>query len=328
MRRLIIIVSIDTEEDQWGPGRAVTLDNIEAVPAAAERLSRLGIRPTWYTAWTVVANDDCAAYMTQIHRDQTGEVAAHLHPWNTPPGEESQPAPWQTMLCNLPEHIQDLKIQHLTKRLTDVRCGDAPTAFRAGRWGLGPGTIRALARSGYTVDSSVMPFISWANEEAKGPNFIGAPFKPYWIGGDEVTVPQHSSDILEIPASVGFTRRGHRLWRAAQRATHRASVGRSPASNLLWRTGGLRKVVMTPEMHGPDALLKTARALEHDGVACLHLYWHSQSMTQGLGPFSAAGTDGDSLFETMATFVDGLRTFCEPVFMTASEAATEMRATM
>src|SRR5439155_12482078 len=104
------------------------------------------------------------------------EIAAHLHPWNTPPLDEAF-APRNSMLKNLPPQLQQAKLESLTAKLEEA-FGAPPSAFRAGRYGLGPETVTALIRRGYRVDSSVTPWVSWQQDD-EGPTFVGAPLETY-----------------------------------------------------------------------------------------------------------------------------------------------------
>ena len=54
MREVIVVVSIDTEEDNWHRTRSgVTVENIAELRGLAGFFDRLGIRPTYFTSYQV-----------------------------------------------------------------------------------------------------------------------------------------------------------------------------------------------------------------------------------------------------------------------------------
>src|SRR5262245_23209836 len=164
---VLVIVSIDTEEDYWYRSRErVTCDNIAALRRQAALFTRLGVRPTYFTTYQVAATPAAADVIREV--GARGEVAAHLHPWNTPPLTEALPAGNSTRKC-LPADLQLAKLYTLTAELETV-FGVQPRAFRAGRYGLGRESVAALLRCGYQVDSSVTPFLSWQAFD-DGPSF-------------------------------------------------------------------------------------------------------------------------------------------------------------
>src|SRR5436309_6897419 len=142
-RVTILIISIDTEEDNWSPSRdAVSVGNIRELPRLARFFERLGVRPTYLVNYQV-AIDPCAS---GVLRDVTGqgsnaEIGAHLHPWNTPPLDEAF-VPCNSMLRNLSADLQRAKLGRLTATLADA-FDTRPRVFRAGRFGVGPETIGA-----------------------------------------------------------------------------------------------------------------------------------------------------------------------------------------
>ena len=155
-RETVVLVSIDTEEDNWYCSRnGVAVSNIRALEPLARFFDRLGVRPTYLVTYQV-AIDPCAAETVRnVAAGDGAEIGAHIHPWNTPPLAEPF-LPRNSMLKNLPADLQLAKLECLTAAVT--RAFDrVPRVFRAGRFGFGRDTIAALLRCGYCVDSSVTP---------------------------------------------------------------------------------------------------------------------------------------------------------------------------
>jgi len=316
MREILLIVSIDTEEDNWNPSRQnVTLENIRELGRLAAFFERVGVRPTYFTTYQV-ARDPQAAAALRDACDGRGEIAAHLHPWNTPPLSEAF-LPRNSMLKNLPADLQLAKLQRLTAALEDA-FGLAPRAFRAGRYGLGPDTVAALVRCGYRVDSSVTPFVSWETFD-DGPSFVGAPLDPYGLAPDR-DVRQPAEDggaVLEIPLSSGFSRRPFRLWGALDAPPFRWLR----LAGLAARTGLLKRIVLSPELASVADMLTLSRRLLEQGVRHLHLTWHSPSLTPGLSPFTATAGDVERLYASVEAYLERLSRTTPLTFATVSEAA-------
>jgi len=208
---LKLLVSIDTEEDNWRPARdGITLENLRELPRLHRFLRDLDLRPTYFVDHPVASTPWTRELLREIDSAGGGEIGAHLHPWNTPPLREAFTED-NTMLRNLPSDLQRAKLETLREALT-AATGRPPTSFRAGRFGLGRATVAALIETGFDVDSSVTPFVSWAAYGA-GSDFDGAPIGCYRLDGcGDPRTPAPAGPLREVPLSCGFTRRPSRAW--------------------------------------------------------------------------------------------------------------------
>jgi len=291
MRDVLLIVSIDTEEDNWYRSRQdITCTNIGELRRQAAFFSRLGLRPTYFTSYQVARDARAADVMREVGTD--GEIAAHLHPWNTPPLSEAF-VPRNSMLKNLPAELQLAKLETLTATLAEV-FGARPEAFRAGRYGLGPETVSALSRCGYAVDSSVTPFVSW-KEFDEGPAFFGVPLDVSRISPD---------GVIEVPLSCGFLRGPFALCDHLHRAL---SI--------------CKPIVLSPETATAREMLTLSRRLLERGVRHLQITWHSPSLQPGLGPFTQTPADVDRLYGAVETYLERLSAIATLNPVTVSEAA-------
>jgi len=307
--RVLMIVSIDTEEDNWYRSRErVTCDNIRELARQATFFQRFGVRPTYFTSYQVAIHPAAADVMREV--GPRGEIAAHLHPWNTPPLAEAF-APRNSMLKNLPLSLQLSKLQTLTDTL-DETFGIRPRAFRAGRYGLGTGTVAALLRCGYRIDSSVTPFISWEDFD-DGPSFVDAPLEVHRLG------PR--GEIIEIPLSCGFNRGPFPLWGRVRQAFDVAALRPLRLVGLAARTGICKRIVLSPELASVDEMLTLSRRLLERGVRHLHLTWHSPSLKAGLSPFTPTQADVLRLYGLIEEYFDRLSQITSLTFVTVSEAA-------
>ena len=322
-RSILVMVSIDTEEDNWQPRRdGVTIDNIRALPRLDALLRRLGARATYFTTYQVAIHE----WAVEMLRDlQAGgaEIGGHLHPWNTPPLDEAF-LPRNSMLTNLPAALQLAKLERLTDSLRSA-IGTGPRAFRAGRYALGPEAVRALIRCGYVVDSSVTPYVSWEGFD-DGPSFVGAPLMPYRLGdGGDVRIPQPNGALLEIPMSIGFSRTPFGVWHGVRRLLTLPVLRPLHLAGLAARVGLIKRIFLSPEMQDVPDMLTLSRHLIDQGLGYLHLFFHSGSLRPGLSPYSPDEAAVERLYGRIASYLEELARTASLTFVTVSEAAARLR---
>jgi hypothetical protein len=317
---MVIVASIDTEEDNWRPSRErIRVENVRELPALQRFLAGLGLRPTYFADHPVASEPWAAQILRELAESGAAEVGAHLHPWNTPPFEE-EPSPRHSMLANLPAELQQRKLRTLRDALA-AATGRAPTSFRAGRFGLGPDTVTALIACGFRVDSSVTPWIGWQEFDG-GPDFRGAPQGCYRLrAGSDPRRPAADGPLLELPLSSGFTRRPFGWRTTAWDALRGRALRRLPLGGIASRLGIVRRVILSPEAESVDDMLRLARRLYEQGERFLHLFWHSPSLVPGLSPFVRSERDRTRLLQAIEQFVRGVSEFVRPVPMTVGEAA-------
>lgn len=313
-----LLMTVDTEEDQWGPGTPyATTRNARRLPALQRLFQELGVRPTYFVAYQMAADPYAAAVLRELAEEEGVEIGAHLHPWNTPPCAE-RVAPRDSMLKNLDPSLQRSKLVALTNTL--ARTFRAwPSSFRAGRLGLGTATVSALAGTGYHVDSSVAPYFDWRSLD-DGPDFVGAPIHPYRLGVDrDVRVPDPGGPLLEIPLSTGFTRRPFRLWQQVHSAFDTLHFRGRSMAGVLSRTGVVRKVALSPELDEPDDMLRLAQSLVDAGARHLQVFFHSSTLVPGLTPFTRTEADVQELLTSIRIVVEGIRSRFLPASATVKE---------
>jgi hypothetical protein len=315
-----LIVSLDTEEDNWNRSRTnVTVESIGELHRQSKLFERLGVRPTYFTSYQVAVDECAVAVLSEVGDSDTAEIAAHLHPWNTPPLDEAF-VPRNSMTKNLPAALQLAKIRTLTATLEQA-FGRRPTAFRAGRYGIGPETVTALASCGYLVDSSVSPFVSLEPVD-DGPSFVGAPMVPYRLApGADVRQDSPSGEIAEIPLSYGFNRSPFSVFEPLQRALEAAPFRWLRMPGIAARIGLVRRLSLSPEFQSASDMLTLSARLLENGARHLHISWHTPSLKPGLSPFTATAADVERLYASIEAYFDRLAGITSFQFMTVSEAA-------
>lgn len=317
-----ILVSIDTEEDNWVPAQnGVTVANIRELPRLDRLLERLGVRATYFTAYQVARTPWCAEIIRDLAQNERAEIATHVHPWNTPP--LSLPLILRnTMMANLPRDLQRAKIETVTQALHKAT-GRRPVTFRAGRWGFNASTASVLLDLGYRTDSSVTPLRSW--EAFEGPSHIGAPLNVYRLDGrGDHRVPAAAGGLMEVPMSWGYT---HDAWKAISlldRVASRKLATRLGLARALGLLHVMNRVVLSPEVEALPDMLRLADRLIARGVRHLQVMFHSPSLVPGLTPFSATSGDVDRLYDRLAGFIEGVAARGPVRFATVGAAAESL----
>ncbi len=318
-RRISVVVSIDTEEDNWEPARSgISVENIRELPRLDRFFERLGIRCTYFTTYKVVTTPWARDVIADLAASDRAEIGGHLHPWNTPPLREPL-IPRNTMTKNLPAKLQCEKLATLTEALT-ANIGAPPVSFRTGRYGIGPETVAALVACGYEVDSSVTPHVSWEQYD-DGPSFVGAPVSIYRIGPTDVTRPAPLGQLVEVPISCGFNRRPWWFWAAVHRAARGGALSGWHLTGALARLGVVQRIILSPELQSAAEMVMLGRQIVAEGLGHMHLTWHSPSLRPGLSPLALRDADVDALYAKVEQFLDRMSAIAELAFCTVREAA-------
>ena len=190
------------------------------------------------------------------------------------------------------------KLECLTAVLAS-KLGSPPRSYRAGRWGLSAAHIPILLQSGYIVDCSVTPLLSWTDPGARerGQDFSEAPVKPYFMAwGDPAR--EGASGLLEVPVTIlctnGLMRRSP-LFRAAYRRYRKTRPAR-----LLNRMFQIAPRWFRPFSDMSVARLKavyeTARLLE---LPAVEMMFHSSELMPNGSPHNPTVESVDRLYERL-----------------------------
>ncbi|SOB87583.1 hypothetical protein SAMN06297144_2715 [Sphingomonas guangdongensis] len=273
-QRFTLFVDTEEEFDWTAPfrrdARAVTA--ADAIPAAAGRLVEQGAAPVFLVDHPIATDPRAiAALAAALEHDRVG-VGTQLHPWVSPPFEEEVSAR-NSFLGNLPLGLQAAKLDALTQAITTA-FARGPRIFRAGRYGLGPGTIELLAPRGYRIDSSMRAHYSYAGEG--GPDYSDVGNHPFRVAG-----------LVELAFTTVFTGALRRAGPSLHRTADRVPRGHG----LLSRTGLLNRVSLTPEDMPLADALEAVRVAIGDGLPILNLAFHSPSLVPGHTPYVRDAAD-------------------------------------
>lgn len=295
--RPVLVVIVDTEEEfAWDKpfDRASTgTVSIGAQPLMHDQVfDRFGIVPTYMCDYPVVTTPPSIATLRGLMEEGRCEIGTHLHPWVSPPHLE-EVSRFNSYAGNLPPDLEYEKLRVITSAIAD-NFGRAPTAFKAGRYGLGASTATSIASLGYSIDASVVPYSAFSDDG--GPDFRAFGEHPYWFSAG-------GRSLLELPVTTGFTgwlrHFGAGLFDLAQRPTAR----KLHAGGVLARSRALERIRLSPEVASGDEMRRLTRSLHADGCQVFSLTYHSPSMVPGHTPYVANSDD-------LQRFIATVRDYC------------------
>lgn len=308
----VLLIIVDTEEEfPWDQPFSRANTNTSTIPA--QRMAhewiydKFGIVPTYVIDWPVATTPSAYESLRNLMIDGRCEIGTHLHPWVSPPYEETI-STFNSYTGNLPAELEFEKLRQLTEAIAE-NIGQRPTIFKAGRYGLGPHTAATLSRLGYKVDASVVPRTAFTADG--GPDFTGFTEQPYWFG-------DQGRPLLELPVTTGF----HGLLRSHGAALFpmlaSGPMRKLRAGGIASRTGLLERIRLTPEGCSADDMKRIARTLTGDGCQVLTLTYHSPSLVPGHTPYVRSAADLKEFLASIETLCAYFRDELGGVFMDVS----------
>jgi len=282
---LNLIVTIDTEEDNWSRYSATDnpVTNIEKLIRLQHMFDRYQVRPTYLISYPVATNLRSVEILKRFFGEGKCEIGTHCHPWNTPPFDsKAEIHERDTMLSNLPERAVFDKISTLHEAIVK-NFGTTPVSFRAGRWGFGPAVAKALCRLHYQIDSSVCAFTDW--RQYHGPDYSSFSPKMFRFNSQGLAHPQPDGPLLEVPATVGFTQNNFKLCQKLTKSMENSLGRRLRLKRIMDRLGLVNKVWLSPETEGASDMIALVERMEKKAYPCVNLTFHSSSLLAGLSPF-------------------------------------------
>lgn len=270
-----LLVVVDTEEEfDWSLPFSRDSVSTSAIPAQALAhgiYDSFGIVPTYVVDYPVATDAAAVAFLRALRDAGRAEIGAHLHPWVTPPHVEEL-STRNSYHCNLPPELERAKLAALTDAIA-AGFGERPTIFKAGRYGYGRATGRALAELGYRIDCSFVPHTDFSGDG--GPDFRGRPDRPHWL----------PEGLLEVPLSVGFLGALPGLGERAAALFDSAAAARLHIPGALARSGLVARSRLSPEGTPPGEQCRLIAAMIARGHRIFSLTYHSPSLAPGHTPY-------------------------------------------
>lgn len=292
-----IVVTVDTEEEGlWGgnyPVRNCSTKNLRGLQRFQATCDELEAPPTYLIDAAVLTDEQAASDLKRWQNAKLCEVGAHCHPWCNPPIVSETCSSVESYLCNHPAEVQRDKLAWLTQRIADS-LEQAPTAYRAGRYGFSSTSAEILEDLGYAVDSSVIPLHDYRQDG--GPDFFEQPRLPfrYFDCG---------RNLVELPVTTGFTRRGLGLRAKLWRQLRSKPWTYIRAAGIADRLGIARRVKLSPEGTQLHDLISLVDACHADGLSTLVLMLHSSSLIPGVSPYAKDSAALDNLYSRLVEIV-------------------------
>ena len=262
-------VSVDTEEDfDWtapfrreGYGTA----SIRALPGFQARMDAAGVKPLYIVAYALAVDAMACEVLRGVKAGGNCTIGTHLHPWTTPPFEEELNL-HNSFGGNLPEALELAKLTAVTQAIAD-NLGVQSKVFRAGRYGVGPNTVRLLAGLGYEVEVSSRARFDYTRQG--GPSFTCVRPGPFRL----------AHGMLEIPLSGTYLGPAY------------AGAEWPRLNAAMVKLRGLRRIGLTPEGTTAEDAVEAIKRLIDEDVRLFSLSFHSPSLEAGHTPFVRTAAD-------------------------------------
>lgn len=296
LERPLLCVNIDAEEEfDWSrpfSRKNTSADWLARIDRAQRVFDRFGIRPVFLMDYPIATNPRAQDIIGGYWHEQRCVVGTQLHPWVTPPHEEVV-CPINSFPCNLPADLELRKLVALTDAIKR-RFRIQPRIYKAGRYGIDLGRASSLIDLGYEVDTSIVPFKSYAGSGG-GPDFTGFPDQPFWVGADR--------RLMCLPVSqsiVGHLRGGQRF--GLERLVLNRYAARIHLPGILARLGLLERVMLSPEGATKAEMCRLIDMMIASGKKIIAVSFHSSSLTPGCTPYVRSERDlSDFLYRLEAT---------------------------
>ena len=307
-RRPQLAIVVDTEEEfDWR--RPDSRDNVatRSVPAQAlaqEIYDRFNVTPTYVVDYPIAVDPAARALLGAWREQGRAEIGAHLHPWVCPPHQEDVTA-YNSYHCNLDPALERAKIEVLTEAVTEG-FGEAPTVFKAGRYGFGRSTAAAIADLGYHIDCSFVPHASFQADG--GPSYHNTPDRPFWLDSER--------RLLEVPMTSGFIGAFAAAGGLLPGLFNNPQAKRLRVPGLLARTNLIARSALTPEGVSAEEQVRLIKSLMRRGHSFFTLAYHSPSLVPGNTPYVRNEAELDAFLQRIETVLRVFRDELGGVFTT------------
>jgi len=204
--KVVVTITIDTECDHdsnWVRAKPLTFKSItDGLPNRLQpAFASVGAVPTYLL--TVEVMEDAASVAAIKSMTAAHELGTHLHAAFIEPEKKFHDyagVDSPDFQCSYSPDIERQKLSNLTA-LFEQCFGYAPRSFRAGRYGANHHSMNSLESMGYTVDTSVTPYIRWTEPNAVV-DFRTAPLQPYFPSTADISRSGDVRQLLQAPVTM------------------------------------------------------------------------------------------------------------------------------
>ena len=277
-----LIITIDTEEEfDWHhvPFLPIggSVENIGKLCRLQKIFARLNAKVTYFVDFPVLKNEVSRNILRRFLEQYSAEMGTHLHPWCTPPFEEELNIA-NTMANMLPANLVRSKLETLTEVFVEA-FGFRPVSYRAGRFAFDGVSAKIIEDLGYKIDSSITPFYDWS--KSYGPDFFFAPFRPYFINGEDIFLEDKKGGVLEVPISAGFNRSPFKVWSKIYSFARKGSLRYLRLVGALDRSNFLKRIILGPELQSLGEMKNLVENLLRENIQVFNMIFHSSSLIPG-----------------------------------------------
>jgi hypothetical protein len=154
-----------------------------------------------------------------------------------------------------------------------------------------------LQQLGYTVDTSVIAYTDWTSDG--GPSFADFGNQPFQLAPPLFPHDPAHPPLWEVPCTVGFSRRPFSFWAKWHRRLAADRFRLLHPIGILWRTGILRKNVLSPEGTEVADQIQLLKVLGQKTDVVLNVTLHSPSIEAGHTPFVRTESELESFLDRL-----------------------------
>lgn len=278
------LITIDTEEEfDWSAPfersghTTITVPMLEKFQRFVEKY---GIKPVYFVDYSIIENDEAAAFLKQSAETGNATIGVHLHPWVNPPFDE-EVNDHNSFAGNLPRELEEAKMMRLRDRIEE-RTGVVSKIYRAGRYGVGQHTIEILSKLGFEIDSSVRSRFDYS--KGGGPDFHHLDSKPFWLNQEK--------GLLELPLTTIFSGPFRQQSNFLSGVYNNSSL----ANAVLSKSKLLQRIPLTPEGISAREAKEAIDIALDDDLKILVFSFHSPSLSPGHTPYVRTEDDLHSFY--------------------------------
>lgn len=298
----IFIITIDTEGDNlWKNPQIISTENARFLPRFQMLCEQYGFKPTYLVDYEMAQDEQFVLFGRNILKKQTGEIGLHIHPWNSPPLDNSQPTS-QIYLFELSDVMLEAKIDFMNE-LLKREFGITPVSHRAGRWGFDGRVARALVQRGYLVDCSVTPSVSWSHYKGDpnghgGSDYTGFPYNPYFMNLENIKCSAHTP-LLQVPMTIRprFSPTILRLYHNIRDIRVRYLLEHRVVPSHDW---------LRPDGHNLNRMIRLVDRVINDHSPVLEFMLHSSELMPAGSPLFSTETQIDNLYNHLTNLFEHL----------------------
>jgi len=310
---LLTVIHTEEEFDWAAPfdSRRTGVTHMRDIGRVQEIFARHDAKPTYVVDYPIASQGQAVDALTAAIGGSRATIGAHLHPWVSPPVEETVSVR-NSYPGNLPRALEHAKLEALGQRIA-AAFGAAPTVYLAGRYGFGPNTLSILQQLGYRIDLSPVAMADYSADG--GPDYSDQDNYCHWEG---------EPPILRIPhsvADVGFLCRDARRRLEPDRS---ALLRRLRLPGILARLGAAQRLRLSPEGFELGHLKACAKTLCDAGVRVLVFSFHSPSVTPGFTPYVRDAAELRDFLARIEGFLGFFRDELRGTFATPDEVLAEV----